>query len=207
MSTTASPRPQIRATLLTIVAGLADAVGYITMGGVFTANMTGNTVLAGIAAAAHNYVQTWHHLAPLVAFFLGAMFARLLLRLTRASTSALLLEAALLSIVGFLNLSPELAVLIVAVAMGLQASAITHFAGSAVSTVVVTSTLARAADAVLDKLWRGQKTALPVVANTRILMLTWAGYFGGAVAGALLVPVLAYPLLVPAALLLIVLAL
>ena len=207
MSTTASPRPQIRATLLTIVAGLADAVGYITMGGVFAANMTGNTVLAGIAAAAHDYVQTWHHLAPLVAFFLGAMLARLLLRLTRASTSALLLEAALLAVVGFLNLGAEPAVLIVAVAMGLQASAITHFSGSAVSTVVVTSTLARTADSVLDRLWRGDKADLPIVANTRILMLTWAGFFVGAIAGALMVPVFAYPLLVPAALLLIVLAL
>ena len=42
-------RPQIQATLLTIIAGISDAVGYITMGGVFAANMTGNTVLAGIA--------------------------------------------------------------------------------------------------------------------------------------------------------------
>ncbi len=207
MSTTASPRPHIRATLLTIVAGLADAVGYITMDGVFAANMTGNTVLAGIAAAAHNYVQAWHHLAPLVAFFLGAMLARLLLRLTRSATSALLLEATILAAVGFLNLGSETAVLIVAVAMGLQASAITHFSGSAVSTVVVTSTLARTADSVLDRLWRGHKADLPIVANTRILMLTWAGYFAGAIAGALMVPVFAYPLLVPAALLLIVLAL
>ncbi len=56
-------RPQIQATLLTIVAGIADAVGYITMGGVFAANMTGNTVLAGIAAAQRDYTDAWHHLA------------------------------------------------------------------------------------------------------------------------------------------------
>jgi len=42
-------RDTVRATILTIIAGIADAVGYITMGGVFAANMTGNTVLAGIA--------------------------------------------------------------------------------------------------------------------------------------------------------------
>ena len=30
-------RPQIQATLLTIIAGITDAVGYITMGGVFAA--------------------------------------------------------------------------------------------------------------------------------------------------------------------------
>jgi len=43
-------------------------------------------------------------------------------------------------------------VLILALAMGIQASAITHFSGVAVSTVVVTSTLARAADATLDRM-------------------------------------------------------
>ncbi len=47
----------MRATTLTIVAGIADAVGYITMGGVFAANMTGNTVLAGIAAAERNHTD------------------------------------------------------------------------------------------------------------------------------------------------------
>ena len=44
-------KPLLQALLLTIAAGIADAVGYIIMGGVFAANMTGNTVLAGIAAA------------------------------------------------------------------------------------------------------------------------------------------------------------
>ena len=83
MSFLATPtRDTLRATILTIIAGIADAVGYITMGGVFAANMTGNTVLAGIAVAQRNYTDAWHHLAPLLAFFLGAMLSRLLLRLS-----------------------------------------------------------------------------------------------------------------------------
>jgi uncharacterized membrane protein YoaK (UPF0700 family) len=202
-----SGRPLIRATLLTIVAGLADAIGYITMGGVFAANMTGNTVLAGIAAAGRDFIQAWHHLTPLIAFFVGAMLARLLLRLLRTSTVAIALEAVLIAGAGFLDVGPQPAVLIVAAAMGLQASAITHFAGNAVSTVVVTSTLARTADSALDRLWRGQKTDLPVVSNAQLLILTWTGYLAGAIAGALLIPAVAYPLLVPAGLLLVILAL
>ena len=110
------------------------------MGGVFAANMTGNTVLAGIAAAQRHYTDAWHHLAPLLAFFLGAMLSRLLLRLWHKPNACLLVEAALLAVVGFLPISPEPAVLILAMAMGVQASAITHFSGNAVSTVVVTST-------------------------------------------------------------------
>ena len=136
MSFLATPtHDTLRATILTIIAGIADAVGYITMGGVFAANMTGNTVLAGIAAAQRNYTDAWHHLAPLLAFFVGAMLSRLLLRLSHKPTAGLLVEAALIAGVGFLPISPEPALLILAMAMGVQASAITHFSGNAISTV------------------------------------------------------------------------
>jgi uncharacterized membrane protein YoaK (UPF0700 family) len=184
-----------------LVAGVADAVGYITMGGVFAANMTGNTVLAGIAFAQSGWLDGWRHLVPLAAFFAGAMIARLLLRLTRASTASLSIEAAILAVVGFLPLGPEITVLIVALAMGVQASAITRFAGTSVSTVVITSTMARGADAVLDRLWPGKEREPTGATDHRLLALTWASYLVGAVIGALLVPILPYPLLVPAALL------
>ena len=202
MSFLATPtRDTLRATILTVIAGIADAVGYMTMGGVFAANMTGNTVLAGIAAAQRNYTDAWHHLAPLLAFFVGAMLSRLLLRLSHKPTAGLLVEAALIAGVGFLPISPEPALLILAMAMGVQASAITHFSGNAISTVVVTSTLARTADALLDRLWPGEKKTLPAVTNLPLLALTWIGYLVGAVAGALLLATIPYPLLVPVVLL------
>lgn len=196
-----------RALLLTLVAGIADAVGYITMGGVFAANMTGNTVLAGIAAARRDWADAWHHLAPLLAFFAGALLSRLLLRLGRSPRAGLALEAAVLAGVGLVPLGREPALLVVALAMGVQASAITHFAGSAISTVVVTSTLARTADAALDRVWPSEDKTPPAIANPRLLALTWIGYLAGAVAGALLLGALSQPLLVPAALLVLVLLL
>lgn len=200
-------KPLLHALLLTLVAGIADAVGYLTMGGVFTANMTGNTVLAGIAAAEGSYALAGQRLAPLVTFFIGAVMARLLLRLLRKPHAPLLLEAAILAATGFLPLDRESAVLIVATAMGLQASALTHFAGSAVSTVVVTSTLARIADATLDRAWpTAPRHKPPPAAAPRLLAITWIGYLGGAMAGTALLPVIAWPLLVPAALLVIVVA-
>ena len=64
-------------------------------------------------------------MAPLLAFFLGAMLSRLLLRLLRTPTASLLVEAALIAGVGFLDIGPFPAVLIVAFAMGIQASAVT----------------------------------------------------------------------------------
>ena len=167
-------RPQIQATLLTIIAGISDAVGYITMGGVFAANMTGNTVLAGIAGAEGRYLDASKHLAPLVAFFLGAMLARLLLRLWARPMIPILLEAAIIGAMGFLPIAvEEPAVLVLAFAMGLQASAITQFGGVSVSTVVVTSTLARTADAALDRLWPAEAGKVPVVATPRTRSRAW----------------------------------
>lgn len=195
--------PFLQATLLTVVAGIADSVGYITMGGIFAANMTGNTVLAGISLAEGHYVMAARRAAPLLAFFLGALLARLLLRLRHKPAVPLLIEAALIAGVGFLPIGTEPAILIVALAMGLQASALTQFGGAAVSTVVVTSTLARIADATLDRVWPAAPAALPPVAAPRLLMLTWAGYLVGAVAGAMPLHVIAWPLVVPAALLVI----
>jgi uncharacterized membrane protein YoaK (UPF0700 family) len=179
-------------------------VGYITMGGVFAANMTGNTVLAGIAAAEGHYTNAGRHLAPLAAFFVGAMLARLLLRLWHKPAIPILIEAAMIAGVGFLPFGNESQVLILALAMGIQASAITHFSGVAVSTVVVTSTLARAADATLDRMWPAEKPVLPAVATPHLLALSWIGYLVGAVVGALLLQAMAWPLLVPAALLILV---
>lgn len=197
-------RPQIQATLLTIIAGIADSVGYVTMGGVFAANMTGNTVLAGIALSESRWADAGRHLTPLVAFFIGAMLARLLLRLWAKPMIPILLEAAIIGAMGFVPLAAESAVLVLAFAMGLQASAITQFGGVSVSTVVVTSTLARTADAALDRLWPAEAAPLPAVATPRLLMLTWLGYLIGAVAGGLLLHLVAWPLIVPAVLLVIV---
>jgi uncharacterized membrane protein YoaK (UPF0700 family) len=187
-----------------VVAGIADAVGYITMGGVFAANMTGNTVLAGIALAEGHTVKAVHLLAPLVAFFVGALLAYLLLRLRHKPASPLLIEALLIGVVGFLPIGIEPAVLVLALAMGVQSNAMTHFGGAAISTVVVTSTLARTAEAALDLVWKPQKPAPSAAPKPRLLALTWTGYLVGAVAGALLLHLVPYPLLVPAALLVLV---
>ena len=202
---TIAGQPTLQATLLTVVAGIADAVGYITMGAVFAANMTGNTVLAGIAVAEKRYADAARHLSPLVTFFIGAMLARLILRLWHRPAIAIAIEALLLAGLDFLPLGAESKVLIVAFAMGLQASAITQFGGASISTVVVTSTLARTADAALDALLPGATKAPPAKTTPRrLLALTWLGYLAGAIAGALLLQVMPYPLLVPAALLILV---
>ena len=109
--------PYLQAGLLTIVAGIADAIGYLTMGGIFAANMTGNTVLAGISAAEGHYATAAFRFIPLLAFFLGAMLARLLLRLFHKPAVPILIEAVLLAGVGFLPIGEEASLMIAALAM------------------------------------------------------------------------------------------
>ncbi|WP_316776787.1 YoaK family protein [Streptomyces sasae] len=58
--------------VLTMVSGLIDAVGYLGLGHVFTANMTGNVVILGFAAAGSPDFSVPHSATSLAAFMLGA---------------------------------------------------------------------------------------------------------------------------------------
>ncbi|SKA01223.1 Uncharacterized membrane protein YoaK, UPF0700 family [Enhydrobacter aerosaccus] len=199
-------RPALQATTLTLVAGIADAVGYLTMGGIFAANMTGNTVLAGIALAQGDYGHALYQFAALAAFVVGAVLSHFLLRLTARPTAGLLAEAVLIAGIGFLPIQPELQAMIVAAAMGLQASAITQFGGVSISTVVITSTLARIADSLLDRFRPvDAKSERSAALNLHLLPLSWAGYLAGAFAGTLMIAILPWPLLAAAVLLLLML--
>jgi uncharacterized membrane protein YoaK (UPF0700 family) len=61
--------------LLTVISGLIDAVSYLGLGHVFTANMTGNVVLLGFAAAGASGFSAPACLTSLGAFVLGAAAA------------------------------------------------------------------------------------------------------------------------------------
>ncbi|MEU6381397.1 YoaK family protein [Streptomyces sp. NPDC046909] len=58
--------------VLTVVSGLIDAVSYLGLGHVFTANMTGNVVVLGFAAAGAPGFSLAHTLTSLGAFVVGA---------------------------------------------------------------------------------------------------------------------------------------
>ncbi|MER6354082.1 YoaK family protein [Streptomyces sp. NPDC001634] len=58
---------------LTVVSGIVDAVSYLGLGHVFTANMTGNVVVLGFAAAGAPGFSAPHSLVSLGSFLLGAV--------------------------------------------------------------------------------------------------------------------------------------
>ena len=68
--------------VLTMVTGLVDAVSYLELGHVFVANMTGNVVFLGFAAAGAPGLSAAASLAAIAAFLAGALAGgRLALRL------------------------------------------------------------------------------------------------------------------------------
>ncbi|MFJ9961329.1 YoaK family protein [Streptomyces avermitilis] len=77
---TQSPDPEARGLRLvtvllglTVVSGLIDAVSYLGLGHVFTANMTGNVVVLGFAAAGAPGFSVPHTLTSLGSFLVGAV--------------------------------------------------------------------------------------------------------------------------------------
>jgi uncharacterized membrane protein YoaK (UPF0700 family) len=59
--------------LLTVLTGLLDAVSYLKLGHVFVANMTGNVVFLGFAAAGASDLSVSASLLALAAFLAGAL--------------------------------------------------------------------------------------------------------------------------------------
>src|SRR5579862_2124319 len=93
-----------RAGILCLVAGFVDAYGYLALGHVFAANMTGNTVLLGIAAAEGDGGRTLTYAVTLIAFLCGALLASLAIRRYGKRPLVLLGVALLLAGVPFLPL-------------------------------------------------------------------------------------------------------
>src|SRR5882724_9330445 len=88
--------------IATAITGLIDAISYLALGHVFTANMTGNVVFLAFAVAGAPGLSLTRSLTALVAFSIGALIggrlATRLAQLVRPNwiTTALSMESALL---------------------------------------------------------------------------------------------------------------
>lgn len=60
---------------LTFAAGVVDAVSYLGLGQIFTANMTGNTIFLALAVAGGDLFTALHSVDALIGFSLGAIVA------------------------------------------------------------------------------------------------------------------------------------
>ena len=149
---------------LTFVTGIIDAVSFLGLGHVFTANMTGNVVLLGFALGGSADLSVGRSLAALCAFATGSVVggrltnerqrtpARQLLIAMHAETLLLCFAAGAALIAGgdtsFARLSPV--IVLTAVAMGLRNAVVRKLAVPDLTTTVLTLTVTGlAADSVL----------------------------------------------------------
>jgi uncharacterized membrane protein YoaK (UPF0700 family) len=189
--------------LLTAITGLVDAVSYIALGHVFTANMTGNIVFLGFAAAGTPGLSVPRSLTALAAFLVGALIGGSLAtslapisssRWTTAAfgSEAVFLLAATVASVGYRSPSGDVTrlytvIVLTALAMGVRNATVRKLGVSDLTTTVLTLTITGlAAD---SRLARGTNPRWQRRVLSIVLM-----FIGAAVGALLLKQSLALPL-------------
>lgn len=143
--------------LLTWAAGSVDAVSYLGLGHVFTAMMTGNTVLLGLAIGQGQALAALRSVIALAGFCLGAAVGAFIVERDKkqqdwppAVTGALALEGitlGLFTITWHLTDAARSAgmlhvlILLSGLAMGIQAAAVRHLGVPGIATTYITGTL------------------------------------------------------------------
>jgi uncharacterized membrane protein YoaK (UPF0700 family) len=167
---------------LTFSTGLIDAVSFISLGHVFTANMTGNIVLLGFALGGATGLSAARSGASLLAFMAGALFGgminvrhsgwtqmRLLKRAIVIEAALLLMAASFAASAGTKNeISPNLTygvIVLMALAMGVRIAVVRKLAVPDLTTTVLTLTVTGiASDSSLaggaNPRWRTRVTAI-----------------------------------------------
>ncbi len=194
MSDAEHPPPALVVTLaaLTAVSGFIDAVSFLGLGHVFTANMTGNVLLIGFAVAGAAGFSVAASLCALGAFLAGAVVGGRLARHVRPVRNLLLvamvIEAACTTATAIIAGTvpaigsgwPRYVVLaLLAGAVGLRNSAVRHIGVPDMSTTVLTTTLTGIAS---RSRLAGGSNPQARLGTTSVLSM-----FGGALLGAVLV--------------------
>jgi uncharacterized membrane protein YoaK (UPF0700 family) len=179
--------------LLTAVTGLVDAVSYIALGHVFTANMTGNIVFLAFALARVPGLSASRSLTALAAFLIGALIGGRLVttlaprssnrwRMTAFGSEALFLLGATLASMGYLSVSGSTrlyaVIILTALAMGLRNATVRKIAQPDLTTTVLTLTIAGLA---ADSSFAGGSNP-----RWQRRVMSILSMFAGAVVGALL---------------------
>jgi len=181
--------------LLAAVGGCIDAVGVITLGGLFVSHMSGNTAALGAAFGQGDWHAGWPHLFAVPVFVLGLFLGYLWTGESfRRCASVFLAEAALLTVFGaalwitgglptntpgyFLLATPPL------IAMGLQNATLRQIGRSSFPSTYVTGVLDRLAKgAALWFEYRGTPKAAAQREETLVSLFVWFAYVAGAIGG------------------------
>jgi uncharacterized membrane protein YoaK (UPF0700 family) len=171
--------------LLCAVAGSVDAVAYLLCGQVFVANMTGNTVLFAISLFQRAFGKAALRGELVAAFLAGVILARLLARSVgkrvpdKQRFVVLGFEVLVLLLLGWKSTGANghFLLLLLAAMLGTQNGAFQYIGGFHLNTTFVAGDLEKLGEAVTGS----QET----LRKTSAFLLSWVGYAGGALLGAL----------------------
>ena len=183
-----------QAVAFAVIAGYADAVGYLRFKA-FAGMMTGNTVLLGLAIFHRAELAPWQYAGLLALFFTAAILAYSLL--PRLPPAALLLVEAVLILFGD-AFRGAWAIIFLVLAMGVQNPVAARF-GVPLNTTFITGDILRFADGLARHWHLSSRNAR--AEPFAIYGLAWLGYAVGAGLGAAGFLLVAWPLLVPVSLL------
>lgn len=189
---------------LSCAAGVVDAVSYLRLGQVFTANMTGHAVLLGIAFVNADSTRIVHALLAICGFFGGAVWGSFIVdsqarteRWPKAVTQALWMESWILTLAAIAWGTPGTRfsglvtpyIVASAVAMGLQSAAVRDLKVAGVATTYITGTLTSLAADVVGLFRRRSRAEPPAPGGVAPLLLAgvWIVYIVGATVGAIAV--------------------
>jgi uncharacterized membrane protein YoaK (UPF0700 family) len=142
--------------VLTLTAGSVDAISYLGLGHVFTAMMTGNTVLLGLALAQGEVLAALRSIVALIGFVLGVFVGAIIVgrdsepaEWPTVVTAALALEAAILGISAATTCLLDSTrtsviywlIILLALAMGIQSAAVRRLGVPGIATTYITGTL------------------------------------------------------------------
>lgn len=143
--------------ILAWISGCFDALSFLGPGRVFTANMTGNTVLLGLGIAQGNLSAALHSLVAVAGFSLGVLAASFLVESNYTASRpgwslqtlrALLVESGLLLIFALTwllakpgNLTTSALIAVAALAMGQQSAIVTSLGFPGISTTYISGTI------------------------------------------------------------------
>jgi uncharacterized membrane protein YoaK (UPF0700 family) len=193
--------------LLTGAAGYVDAVSYLALGRVFTANMTGNTVLFGLALVQADRGAIVRTALALGAFVTGAAIGAWLVHRSdspahwpRGVTVALGVESVLLAALAAERSSMLVGrVALAALAMGVQSAAARRLDVFGIATTFVTGTLT----SLVSLIARHGVGPATTGHGKRMLATAWGVYVVGAMAaGGLMQAAPGMTLLIPVAIVL-----
>jgi uncharacterized membrane protein YoaK (UPF0700 family) len=141
--------------LLACVAGSVDVMSYYRLGNVFTANMTGNTILLGLSIGQGNVASSLQRMAALAGFFSGALIGAYIIENTKNGwshyiTLSVAIETLIIFVLVVIWIKEEkitnnyvlyVSIILAGISMGIQSATIRHLNIPGIITTFLTGTI------------------------------------------------------------------